>query len=346
MNTASIVFHVIYVHGAVRTLLPFLDTLLRWSDCRYCLVANGCDVDELALLRTRCDGEPRLSMLVLPGPEVLGHGAVLNHLYACTTWETFCFMDSDILAVGDFLAVLLPHLPGAAGVFSAWPLSIKASERVLPDNSNHLIGHHSITPGGVHLGGTYLAIYDRAALAVGMAAAPGGFNGCLWSELAEATQAILQEVGQVRTHYDTGRVLNLCLLQRGYRLHVEHTATLCHLGNYSDPFLRAAATPRNGSNLHPLAENLRRAAARLANRMRGRKQAPGTPPLPALKLRKRRIHAYFTAVTRALDAGQPLPALLQVGDAEIDPQIVQATTHLIALYRDIGRALNVQEPEK
>lgn len=346
MNPASIVFHIIYVRGTVRALLPFLDTLLHWSECRYCLVANGCDAAELAQLRRRCQGEPRLRLTTLPGPDVLSHGAALNYLYRHTTGDTFCFMDSDILATGDFLAALLPHLPGAAGVFSAWPLYVKASERVLPDDSAYLVGHHSMTPSGVHLGGTYLAIYARAALDAGMAVAPAGFNVGWWADLPAPTQARLQSIGQVRVRYDTGRVLNLHLLQLGYKLHVQQSAALCHLGTYSDPSLREAERRAGGARLRRLAGRVRRAAARLANRVRGRQPAAqGERPVSVLKRRKQRIHAYFAAVTRALDAGLPPPTPLQVGDAEVDPQIVQATTLLIDVHRTVENTSSFQEPE-
>jgi hypothetical protein len=345
MNPASIVFHLIYVRGTVRALLPFLNTLLRWSACHYCLVANGCDAEEIAQLRRRCQGEPRLSLGTLPGPDVLSHGAALNYLYRHTTGDTFCFMDSDILATGDFLAELLPHLLGAAGVFSAWPLYVKASERVLPDDSAYLVGHHSMTPGGVHLGGTYLALYNRTALDGGMAVAPAGFNVGWWSDLSEPTQALLQSIGQVRLRYDTGRVLNLHLLQLGYKLHVQQTAALCHLGTYSDPALREAQMLSRGSRLHRLAGSARRAVARLVNRVCGRQPPPDKRPVSALKRRKRRIHAYFAAVTHALDAGLPPPALLRVGDAEIDPQLAEATTLLIELHRNLERTSNFQESE-
>ena len=66
MKTAELQFNVIYTPGTVRYLTPFIASLLRWSDCRYRLVANGCSDDEVKLLSAVADLDDRLELLVMP----------------------------------------------------------------------------------------------------------------------------------------------------------------------------------------------------------------------------------------------------------------------------------------
>jgi hypothetical protein len=76
----TLVFHIIYVPGTVGYLLPLVPSLLRWSDCAFRLVANGCTEGEVAQLRAFTAGEPRAELLVIPTNRPLAHHDALNYL--------------------------------------------------------------------------------------------------------------------------------------------------------------------------------------------------------------------------------------------------------------------------
>ena len=327
-------FHMIYTPGTVRALLPFVDTLLRWSDCAFCLVANGCGTAEVALLRARCAGEPRLSWGSLPWPHKVEHGQALNFLLSTAERSPFCFMDSDILATGDFMLELQPALAGAAGVFSAWPVTIKAGERVQPAACEYIGGRHSWTEHGECLGGSYFAIYERAALARALAAAPDGFNRGFWAQLPGQTQRFLREIGQQRLFYDTGRVLNLYLQTQGSALRVHDCAALLHLGSYS--------IYAGGGRSRPPQPRWLKSAKAIARRMRDQltgqayrsavlRRVAQDPIQCLVDERRQLLTSYFIRLTAALAAGQAPPPCLEIQDVEIDDGIQRATQALILL---------------
>ena len=333
-NARPLQFHIIYTPGTVRGLLPFVDTLLRWSACAYCLVSNGCDDAETRLLHARCAGEPRLSWRALPWPRKVEHGQALNWLYAASEQPVFCFMDSDILATGDFMAELRPALSGAAGLFSAWPITIKAAERILPDDCRFIGGRHSHTAAGLCLGGSYFAIYERAALARALAAAPDGFNRGYWAQLPRETRRVLREIGQQRLFYDTGRVLNLYLQSQGDRLCVHDTPALLHLGSYS---IYAGGGGRRSAQPHWL-KPAKAVARAIRDRLNGQtyrtvilKQVERDPIQQQVNERRQVLATYFTRLTTALTAGEPLPVRPRMGDPELDRAMDRATRALLTL---------------
>lgn len=320
-------FHIIYTPGTVSSLLPFVDTLVRWSKCSYCLVSNGCSDEEVSLLSAVCAGEPRLTWRRLPFGSKVEHGQALNHLFAASDQPYFCFMDSDILATGDFMAELHPAMSGAAGLFSAWPITIKAEERILPDSGCFIGGRHSHTADGRCLGGSYFAIYERAALARALSAAPDGFNRGYWALLPRQTRRFLRGIGQERLFYDTGRVLNLYLQSQGGDLRVQDTTALLHLGSYS--IYTGSGAPRRTP---PLWLKLARAAARRvreqfngqAYRAAVLRRVAQDPIQRVVDQRRARLAGYFTRWTAALAAGAALPEQVDLQDAEINGYVKRA----------------------
>ena len=329
-SVSQLMFYVIYTPGTVRGLLPFVDTLLRWSDCTFCLVANGCGAEETALLRERCAGAPRLSWRSLPWPRKVVHGQVLNHLFAASDQPYFCFMDSDILATDDFMAELRPALPGAAGLFSAWPITITAAERILPEDGRSISGRHSHTATGLCLGGSYCAIYEHTALARALRLAPDGFNCGYWAQLPRETQRFLAASGQERLFYDTGRVLNLYLQGHGGVLRVQECAALLHLGSYS---IYTGRAPQPAPRFWRRA--LRAASRRLRERLNGQsyrdavlRQVAQEPIQRRVDQRRALLAGYFGNLTRALAAGTALPAPPQGLETEIEEKLAHATQTL------------------
>ncbi|HBH54266.1 MAG TPA: hypothetical protein DDY91_20470 [Planctomycetaceae bacterium] len=226
-------FHIIYTPGTVRALLPFVRSLLQWSNCQFRLVANGCQADELELLRRACTREPRLEYLVVSRRGMWKHAQVLNWLLTQSGEPQFCFLDSDILATGDFLAELRPQAVGTDALFTGWPLLTTASDQQLSDATDYMAGHHRYTEAGQCLGGSYFAIYDRAALDAVLSIAPAGFDRGLRGFLSTPQRRAMESLGEQRAFYDTGRVLNLLLISQGRVLRSPDIESLCHLGSFS-----------------------------------------------------------------------------------------------------------------
>ncbi|RMG05844.1 MAG: hypothetical protein D6726_00570 [Nitrospirae bacterium] len=111
-------FNIIYTPETVRYLLIFVMSLLRWSDCSFRLVANGCSDDECDLLRRFCLSSEHLEFYRYPSKEMLPHGTVLTQLQKMEEGEFFCFMDSDIFATGPFMDDFRSLLSEYDGVFS------------------------------------------------------------------------------------------------------------------------------------------------------------------------------------------------------------------------------------
>ncbi|NCC33422.1 MAG: hypothetical protein EOM24_15605 [Chloroflexia bacterium] len=283
----------------------------------------------MSLLRARCAGEPRLRWRNLPWPRKGEHGQALNLLFAADDQPYFCFMDSDILATGDFMAELLPAMSGAAGLFSAWPITIKAEERMLSDVCSFIGGRHSHTTAGLCLGGSYFAIYERATLAHALAATPDGFNRGYWAQLPQRTRQFLRGIGQERRFYDTGRVLNLYLQSQSGALHVQHTTALLHLGSYS---IYAGSAQHAVPRWRRLAQA---ALRRVRNRLNGQTyrdavlhQVAQDPVQRSVDQRRARLVGYFARLAAALAAGEALPEPIELQDAELDDNVKRATAIL------------------
>lgn len=319
-DASPLLFHVIYTPGTVRALLPFVGTLLRWSECAFCLVSNGCHDEEMSLLRARCAGESQLTWRTLPFARKVEHGQALNFLFAAAEQPYFCFMDSDILATGDFMAELRPSLPRAAALFSAWPVTIKPGERILPDECRFIGGRHSETATGLCLGGSYFAIYERTALYRAFVQAPDGFNRGYWAQLPRRTRRFLRGIGQERLFYDTGRVLNFYIQSRGGELRVRDCASLLHLGSYSiyagggvtqrmmPPWLKMGRSVGRWVRNHLDGQAYRTAVLR---------RVAQDPIQRVVDQRRAQLSRYFATLVASLAAGGKPPVLPEALDGEI-----------------------------
>ena len=111
-------FNIIFTPGTVKYLSLFLWSLLKWSDCSFRLVSNGCLPPERRYLKKLSRQNPRLEFWAIPTQNSKPHGLALNYLHAMTHSKHFCFMDSDIFATGDFIGPLARHQDQYAGIFS------------------------------------------------------------------------------------------------------------------------------------------------------------------------------------------------------------------------------------
>jgi hypothetical protein len=330
----TLTFHIVYVPGSVAFLLPFVATLLRWSDCRFRLVANGCTAAEVALLHARCAAEPRLELLVIPTNRPLTHHDALNYLQARCQETHFCFMDSDILAIGPFMDTITPQVTAHAGVFTGAPLWMRPGDAVFHPSYDVICGEHDRTAAGLPLGGTFFAIYDNQVLAEFIHTQGLGFEMRGWQQIPGAMQPWLatHDLAGPRHWFDTGKVLNLGLQQQGAALAVLDSPDLHHLGGLSFIAKR---------NWHDAAKGLRGIWGELYRTVRAgyvglRRRYYDDPVNRSRKLpfgRRRRIYGpYFAALLAAAADGGTLPPLPPEDDPTVSVRAAAATAAIAALF--------------
>lgn len=344
----QLTFHIVYVPGSVAYLLPFVVTLLRWSTCRFRLVANGCTAAEVALLQARCAGESRLELLVLPTNRPLAHHDALNYLQARCQEDYYCFMDSDILATGPFMDAITPHLNAHAGVFAGAPLWMRTPDRIFRPEYDVVCGEHDRTAAGLPLGGTFFAIYDNRALTGFIHTQGMGFEMRAWSQIPGALRPWLAERDLAGPHhwFDTGKVLNLALQYQGATLAVLDSPDLVHLGGLSFIAKRNWVVAEKGLRGvgGAVYRTLRAAYGGLRRRLRN------DPVNRSRKLpfgpRRRRYGPYFSALLAALQDGSPLPSLPAEQDATVRQRAAQATAAITALFQaeQTGKAPVEEQP--
>ena len=226
-------FNIVYVPGSVRYLRLFALSLLDCADCSFRLVSNGCGPEEMRLLREFCGRNPRLEFLALPYARTVSHYRVLSYLQSQERSAYFCFMDSDVFATGEFLSELVDYLEQHVGVFSCAPAWCTAQDQILPARFQAMLGSHNRTDSGVCLGSSYFAIYDNRVLSRVIRSTGTGFGRYLWGDIPPAIRSELTEMGLQKLLYDTGKVLNLLLLNRGHQLCFKEGTGLKHLGGIS-----------------------------------------------------------------------------------------------------------------
>ncbi len=226
-------FYIIYTRGTVRALSFLINSLLQWSDCEFCLVANGCDEAEAEHLQKLRAGSQRLSYLALPSAGIMPHGDALNYLQSHHDGKYFCFMDSDIYANGPFMDDFAPCLSHYAGIFSGAALDHPAAGLRLTPRQRDMAGCFSHTENGLCLGSTYFAIYDQAKLQQTQRAQGFGWEKRRWREIPGLCQQRLIAEGLRYHSYEPGKLTNLWLQWRGEKLLYQPCAALRHLGGVS-----------------------------------------------------------------------------------------------------------------
>lgn len=235
-------FHIIYMPNTVRYLTPFVSSLLRWSDCTFKLVANGCDAAEEATLQQFCKNNSRLKFATLSVHEPVNHGMALNHLQSINRESTFCFMDSDIFATGPFMPEFTDRIDQYSGLFSGTPLWCIAGEGILSKEYPRMYGRYHHTESGICLGSSYFAIYDNQLLREVIRSTQIDFQSRFWPQIPKKHQQMLTRMGLARKAYDTGKLINLLMHHQGHKLWFCNVSTLPHLGGLSR-FSADNATP-------------------------------------------------------------------------------------------------------
>ncbi|MBV7339690.1 glycosyltransferase [Chloroflexi bacterium TSY] len=332
----SFAFNIIYTPGTAIYLAPLVHSLLTWSDCTFRLVANGCPTSEHGYLRNFCANSSRLEFLALPTSKMVPHGKALAFLHEQTTSDYFCFMDSDILATGDFVEALKLRLRDRSAFFSCNPIWCKPAEQILPDDSPVIHGRYHSTRTGLCLGSSYFAIYDNQVLADFLHTSPIGFDLYDWPRVPKRCQKTLAGLGQQRVRYDTCKVLNLLLLAQGENMIFWNSPDLLHLGGFSR--YRQHQAPKAGRRLYSSQYSIKGNLNRLWNRFYyagNLDSLMGIVPERYLPLRMRQVavERYMSNLIMALHRKTILPEFPQIRDVGLREEIERATSELVSIYK-------------
>ncbi len=305
-------FNIIYTPGTVRYLAFFVRSLLKWSDCSYRLVANGCLPEEERLLETLCSESPRLQFFRLSPREVLKHAEALNRLQEKETSSHFCFMDSDILATGPFFQEFVPLLREYAAVFSGRAIWASSGEAAPMRHSRKIKGNHS-RAGGFCAGSTFFAVYDNRKLIECIRRTGIAFDRFrYWQRVPQAHRPWLVQAGLKKETYDTGKMLNLLLQAAGEKLVFKDSPTLVHIGGLSKASKGARPEP-----------TLRERIARLLD----------WGNLRSLRV-KEAVSRYFTELLVSLEEGRPLSLHSPSAPEEIRANVRAAARAIVEFHRE------------
>ena len=229
----SFTFNVIYTPGTVSALRYFVPTLTRFTEARFRLVANGCSAREQRQLERLAETSEQLDYHLFPSQRIKNHGVVINHLLELEQEDCFCFMDSDIFAMGDFVGELAPHLQGQAAFFSGRPIWSNAADQIAP-RGVRFCGPHNRSESGITLGSTYFAIYRRAELLDVIEWSGVDFEKVTaFEDIPAQAQEHVEALGCRTDTYEVGKLLNLLLQVRGASIRYHDLDALRHVGGLS-----------------------------------------------------------------------------------------------------------------
>ena len=330
-------FNIVYIPGAARYQSLFTLSLLKWSDCSFRLVANGCSPEEVHWLQRLCSRSSRLEFLALPFEGIVEHGQALSYVQRLERSDRFCFMDSDILAISNFSKEFSQYLNRYTGLFSCLPICFKDEEKTLPESYPGIFGRHHITEGGICLGGTYFAIYDNQVLTQVIQSTGVDFTRHWWSDIPEQYRDSLTRMGLRREWYDTGKVLNLLLIAQGERLIFRETSALQHIGGISVICMASQKPHTHRPMTGRLGWLWKKLTGRPGSGVRAtlKRRTRGFPVTEAGRMitRRKRIFAhYFAQLLQALFEDRPLPVRPTIGENEIEQRIDLVTAHILNLY--------------
>lgn len=231
--TSDLRFHVIYTPGTFQYLRPFLFSLLRWSDCRFRVVSNGCGKSERRLIESTCRRSSRLEVIHFRQKAVLPKGRVLNALYTREKGRFFCCMDSDIFAVGQWLDEVVEELGHHAAIFSAPHFLMSEEGKTMPAKIEGAFGIHVRDPEGHCIGTTCFAIYDKKISDAYIHAKGIDFSGTAWAHVPAAYRSCFVRRGLQVKEFNSGKILNICMSCDGASLFYRNLENLRHIGGFS-----------------------------------------------------------------------------------------------------------------
>lgn len=233
LHSVDLTFNIIYTTMTVHHLLPFVSTFLEYTNCKFRLVDNGCTSEEHQILEAFCRQSDRLSFYSFNSANVIPHGQALSQLQEMETSDYFAFMDSDIFATGIFLESHLQSLQEHIAICSCLPIWHSQNEVEMRENFTIMGGCFLKTHNHHFLGVSYYAIYRNHQLTEAIRATGISFSSYHWPQIPNPHQQTLQRLGLQKNFYDTGKVLNILLQQRGETITYQPTPHLVHIGAFS-----------------------------------------------------------------------------------------------------------------
>ena len=314
-------FHLVFMPGSTRELALFTMTLLAWSHgCDFVLVDNACLPPERRFLRGLAEQRPRLEYVQLPGAEPVAHRVALDYLVKLEHRDSFCFMDTDILADGDWLEPLVAAATTHAGVFACPPMWTEPEDQIHPSHWRRLGGRYHVTDTGMVVGSTYLAIYDIGPLRQVLDSG-ATFGRARWENLTPPVQGQLERIGMRKDAYDTAKVVNLLLVAGGHELIHLDAPGLHHIGGISVV-------------AHPSADLDERRVAKLESVSDDERESIEN------RLGRRGVTAeYVGAILRHLFSGSALPEPPRSGDDSLDARLALMAESIRAAHDRHGNEL-------
>jgi len=345
MNISDLQFNIIYTPDTVRYLTPFILTLLKWSDCRYRLVANGCLDEELELLQAVSELDSRLELLVMPEKRMVPHGETLNFLHERTDSDYFCFMDSDILATGPFMSEFQEDMENAEVFSSCLPLWHVEKDITIPDFFESMHGIHAYTSDGATIACDYFVVYDNKAFTEARQATGVGLPVLAWEDIGPENQHALQDLGQRRSFYDSGKALTLLMAAQGARIKYRQSERLKHIGGFTEVGVLDDGPLAARGRLDALAHLLPRAIGRVAIKIadvvyavrHGVEKITRRENLAWVSQGRRRNIAarYFYLLLIGLMDDKPVPDVPLLGDAAAEQRLSDVTEDIRVLLRQV-----------
>jgi hypothetical protein len=342
MDTSRLQFNIIYTPDTVRYLTPFVTTLLKWSDCRYRLISNGCSETEVKLLQRVTDLDERLELLVMPEARMIPHGEMLDFLYAREESEYFCFMDSDIVATAAFLEEFRADIENSACFSSCLPLWHDEGDITIPSWFRHMHGIHAYTEKGEIIACDYFVIFDKQKLGAAMQKSGVNMQVVGWQDLSAHAQEVLQRMEQKKADYDTGKVLTMLMLDNGDTVRYRQSDALKHIGGFTEvgakkgALLYTRGTVDNIAAATPGNFLIHCADIWYAWRAGARGNSWGENRILASRVRRRTATArYFYLLLVGLMDDKPVPAVPRLGDHRAEQQIRIVSDEIRGLMAEV-----------
>jgi len=347
MDTTQLTFNIIYTPETVRYLTPFVTTLLRWSDCRYRLISNGCSSAEVELLKQVVALDDRLELLLMPEPRMVPHGDMLNFLQKREDSAYFCFMDSDVLATGPFLQDVAPDIANSRCFSSCLPLWHNATDITIPSWFEHMHGIHAYTEKGETIACDYFVVYDNAKLTQTLQDSGVSMEVVAWQSLPQATREALQRRGQRKVDYDTGKVITMLMLDKGMRVNYRQSDLLKHIGGFTEVGARKGALLFSRGTVDNLAAAMPGPLGvwliQLADRWYAKRtgnpnnRAAENRQLASRVRRRTATARYFYLLLMGLMDDQPTPDVPRLGDVQAESEIRTVSNEIRDLIAFVRR---------
>lgn len=347
LDTAQLRFNIIYTPQTVRYLTPFITTLLRWSDCRYRLISNGCSAEEVELLQQVAALDDRLELLMMPEPRMIPHGDMLNFMQAEEESAHFCFMDSDVLATGPFLQDFAPDIATSDCFSSCLPLWHNADDITIPTWFEHMHGIHAYTESGMTIACDYFVVYDNHKLTQTMQDSGVAMEVIGWQDLPANAQQTLQKMGQQKADYDTGKVITMLMLDQGMQIGFRQSDLLKHIGGFTEVGAQQGALLYSRGTVDNIAASMPGPLGTWLISLADRWYAKRTPNphysaaenriLASRKRRRTATARYFYLLLVGLMDDQPVPAVPRLGDAKAEQEIRIVTEEIRELIARVRR---------